>query len=517
MIATPLEQRTVPAILAASQARGIDRPFVVTNEATYTHADVEDLVARLAGVLAGHGIDKGARVALLLERSERYVWMLLSLARLGAVAVALNTDAKGRLLSYYLEDSDCRLAITDREHADVFAEAAAIVGGPEALVLDPGEDWIERLAPGAPREATEQVDFWDPFVVLYTSGTTGMPKGVPVTHGHAITTGGVWAEFMGFGIDDRLYTCLPFFHINATAYSLCGALLSGASLAIGRHFSARRFWDDVAALQATQINGMGSMVKILQGREPHPAEQAHRARMMFLAPLPPDAAELSVRFGLDFSTTYAQTEWLPSSFTVPGDGYDRPGGVGPVLPCTELQIVGEHDEPLPAGRMGEIALRAHEPFTAFTGYLGRPQDSLDAFRNLRFHTGDLGELSDDGWLYFRGRAKDVIRRRGENISATVIEELLAAHPDIVEAAAVPVPSALLEDEVFVYVVLREGAELGADRIVRFAREVMPRHMIPLYADLVADLPRTATNKVAKAVLKERAQQAVVRGAIRPLW
>lgn len=516
MIRIPLQDRTVPAVLASSQARGGQRPFLVAPGERYSHAQAEEIIASLAGALAGRGIRRGTRVALLVERSVRTVLVLLALARLGAVAVVLNTDAKGKVLTYYLEDSASEFGLVDDRHGATFAQAAAQAGGPPAIHLHAGGQWIGRIGPGSPRLADGTVEFWEPFVVLYTSGTTGMPKGVPISHAHAITCGAIWADFMGFGVEDRLYTCLPFFHINATAYSLCGALVSGASLAVGPHFSATSFWADVAELRATQINGMGSMLKILQSREPVAGERSHGARTMFIAPMPPDAADLSRRFGLHFSTTYGQTEWIPSSLTKPGEGYDRPGGTGPILPYSELQIVGQHDEPVTPGTKGEITLRSREPYTTFTSYLGKPKETVEAFRNLRFHTGDLGEVSEDGWLYFRGRAGDVIRRRGENISPQVVEESLCAHSDIAEVAAVAVPSELMEDDVFVYVMLREGTEMSPEQLITYAREVLPRYMVPRYAQFIADLPRTATNKVAKALLKEQATNDLRAGRVREL-
>ncbi|GAY07129.1 AMP-binding protein [Pseudonocardia sp. N23] len=504
----PLVERTVPRMLARSAALDPDRPFVVTRERTWSHTDAHRIVATLAAAFTDRGIGQGSRVAVMMPTSPRHVWLLLALAHLRAVPVALNPDASGEVLRYFVADSECVLGVVDQERAAAFATAAG-PDGPPAIVLPPGADDLGELGSAGPGPLDPgAASFSDTFVVLYTSGSTGMPKATAVTHAQVITCGAVFTDRLGLGPADRLYTCLPLFHINATAYSLSGALVSGASLALGPHFSATTFWDDVADLGATEVNAMGSMVRILQSRPPRPAERAHRVRTMFVAPLPPDAVELSERFGLDFATCYAQTEWLPSSMTRPGEGYGRPGATGPVLPWTEVRIVGDDDRPLPAGQTGEIILRPRDPYTTFQGYLGKPQETVDAWRNLWFHTGDLGDIGPDGWLHYRGRRKDVIRRRGENIPATVVEDLLAGHPDIAEVAAVSVPAHISEEEIFAFVVPGAGAALTTADVEAHAHAVLPRYMVPSYLALVPDLPRTATNKIAKVELTERARAAV---------
>ncbi|ODU05095.1 MAG: hypothetical protein ABS81_08475 [Pseudonocardia sp. SCN 72-86] len=502
----PLTERTVPRMLARSAALDPGRPFVVTRERSWSHAETERIVATLAAAFTARGIGEGTRVAIMMPTSPRHVWLLLALAHLRAIPVALNPDASGEVLRYFVADSGSVLGIVDEERAPTFTAAA---DGLPVVVLPEGADDLGELDAAHPLPLDPgAASFADTFVVLYTSGSTGMPKATAVTHAQVITCGAIFTDRLGLRPADRLYTCLPLFHINATAYTLSGALVSGASLALGPHFSATTFWDDVADLGATEVNAMGSMVKILQARAPRPAEREHRVRTMFVAPLPPDAVELSARFGLDFVTCYAQTEWLPSSMTRPGEGYDRPGATGPVLPWTEVRIVGDDDLPLPAGETGEITLRPRDPYTTFQGYLGKPQETVDAWRNLWFHTGDLGDIGPDGWLHYRGRRKDVIRRRGENIPATVVEDLLAVHPDIAEVAAVSVPAHISEEEVFAFVVPRPGAILTAADVEAHAHDVLPRYMVPSYLALVADLPRTSTNKVAKLDLADRARTAL---------
>jgi crotonobetaine/carnitine-CoA ligase len=520
MSLSPLETRTVPARFAAQMARDPEATFMVGQGMSWTYREAEAEVADLASAIAAWGIGKASRVAVLHDRKPRYVIILLALARLGAVAVALNTDTREQLLEYYLADSGAELLLVDSEHAD--PPVAGLIGDLELNIvrLANGDGWIDLLRDaggGSGVEVGEEPRFLDPFVVVYTSGSTGRPKGVEITHAQAVTCGEIFVEHLDLGPDDRLYTCLPFFHINATNYTLCGALACGGSIAVGPKFSARRFWADVAELGSTQVNAMGSMLKILESRDTDPVEREHSVRSIFAAPLPSNVKVLADRWGVEFATTYAQTEWLPSSMTRPGEGYGLDGATGPILPYSEVLVVDEDDRTLPPGSVGEIALRAHDPFVAFSGYIGKPEVSLESFRNLRFHTGDRGEIDDRGWLYFRGRAKDVIRRRGENIAAPMVEGLMVGHEHVLEAAAVPVPSSLMEDDIFVYLTLGHGGEPSVEDLLDYARDVMPRYMVPLYIELVDELPRTATNKIAKSDLTDRATQAVKDGKVAPLW
>lgn len=505
-----LEERTVDSLFASSLKQGPDRAFLVSGTTRLTYRESDAMVGRLASALDARGLRAGDRVALMHASSPRYVLLLLAISRVGAVTVTINTESNGQVLAYYLADAGAVLTILDTTHESIYS--AAMQGdGPDALVLADGADWLDALPESQQAKPPPETSFSDVFVTIYTSGSTGLPKGVEITHAQAVTCGLIFAEHMGLTEVDRLYTCLPFFHINATNYTMCGALACGGSIAIGPRFSARSFWHDVAAHGATQLNAMGSMLKILERRDPHPAERAHVVRSVFVAPLPANADKMSERFGVAFATTYAQTEWLPSAMTRPGEGYGRTGLAGRVLPHSEVRVVDELDRPLPPGDVGEIVLRAHEPFVTFGGYVGKPADSLDAFRNLWFHTGDRGQLDADGWLYYRGRTKDVIRRKGENISAAMVEELVAAHLAVLEVAAVPVPDDITEEEIFVYVVPRPGTKIDVDELLRYCVATMPRYMVPAYVSVTNDLPRTATNKIAKPVLVEQARALVLDG------
>ncbi len=507
----PLEDRTVPRLLARALADGPDRPFLVSPRGSWSYRESDAIVGRLAGVLAARQIGPGTRVAVLHGSSERYVWLLLACARLGAVVVALNHEATHAALAYYLEQAAADLVVLEDPLGSAYADAVGPAAvGPAATPtltlpdLDAGR-WLDVLAASTPPAPFVPVDprFDEPFVTLFTSGSSGMPKAVEVSHAQAVSSALIFVEQLGLSSDDRLYTCLPFFHVNATCYSLCGALALGASLAVGPRFSARGFWRDVAALGATQLNAMGSMLRILAARDPTPEERRHRLRTVFVAPLPDDATELGDRWGVRFATTYGQTEWLPTAMTRPGEAYGRPRVAGRIMPTTEVRIVDDRDRELAPGEVGEITLRSVLPGTTFRGYLGRPEESLDAFRDLRFHTGDRGAVDEHGWLFYWGRKKDVIRRRGENIAAAMVEQLVAAHPAVVEAAAVPVPDEISGDEIVVYVTATDPPPT-VDELHGFCARTMPRYMRPLHLRIVDALPRTATSKVAKPELRDRA-------------
>lgn len=495
-----LERRTLPAVLAAAAEDHPSAPYVYFEDDVYTYEDAELFSNRLANGLAALGVGRGSHVALVLDNCPDYLWAVFALAKLGAVAVPVNTAAKGELLAYYLRDADCDFAIAEPHYEAAIAAAAA--ARPLQWIL--GRDELELLARehGDGRPPVE-VGFSEPWFILYTSGTTGPSKGVVCPHAHPLTVGYRVSGRFGFDSSDRLYTCLPLFHGNALWYSSLSALAAGASIALARRFSAGSFWSDIHRYQATEFNAIMSVAAILEKREPAPEELDNPVRIAFIVPLPRERRALEERWGLKMVCNYAMSELFPVAVLGPGEGYDKPGTSGTPAPGAELKIVDEHDCELPRGQTGEVVVRPLEPWTAFTEYYGKPEATAAAFRNLWFHTGDRAYVDEDDHFHFVDRSKDAIRRRGENISAHEIEMILATHAKVVEVAAVPVPSELGEDEVAVYVV-RSDEELSEQELLRHACENMAYYMVPRYVRFVEDLPKTPTHKIAKYEVRERA-------------
>ena len=493
-----IDERTVPRLLARVAP---ERTLLLFGDGVWTYGDADRLAGAAAALLESGGVGPGDQVALLLDNSPDYVWLLLGLARLGAIGVTLNTEARGKLLEYFLTDSGARFCIVDVRHYDTLRATGVAF---ERLWVREGPGLVTGSEQAGSRELARPRD---PWLFVYTSGTTGRSKAVIAPHAQAVTTGLVVAGQAGLTPDDRLYTCLPFFHVNAIWYTLLAAASVGASVALAERFSASRFWSDVARYGCTEINAMGSMMQILEQQPVGDAERASRLRTAFVVPFPADPLAFERRFGARLMTTYALSESVPVSLSRPGEGYERGRHAGPILPGSEVRIVDDDDNELPAGAVGEITVRGREPWTMFLGYHGKPAETAEAWRNLWFHTGDLGHVSTDGWLWFDGRKKDAIRRRGENISAFELEEILASHEAIAEVAAIPVPSLLTEDDVCVYVVLQPAAAgpCGPAEIHAYAREHLPRYMVPRYIAIVAALPKTPTSKVEKYRLLERAK------------
>ena len=307
--------------------------------------------------------------------------------------------------------------------------------------------------------------------------------------------------------EDRLYACLPLFHGNALNYSTLTALWARSTIALEERFSARRFWSDIHRYGATQFNAMMIITSILEKLPITPEEQDNPVRIAALVPPPSNRRQLEERWGLQIISQYALSEACPVAVLGPGEAYEKPRTSGRINDeMVEVRIVDEHDCDLPRGTPGEIVIRTRQPWTMFSGYFGKPEATLAAWRNLWFHTGDRALIDSEGYLVFVDRVKDAIRRRGENISAYEIETILKGHDAVVEAAAVPVPSDLGEDEVAVYVV-RAGTELDEVALVNFAVEKMAYYMVPRYVQFVDDLPKTPSQKIAKHVLRDQARES----------
>jgi carnitine-CoA ligase len=341
----------------------------------------------------------------------------------------------------------------------------------------------------------------DPAAILYTSGTTGPSKGVVCPQEQwywwALLTG----EVLGIQADDVLYTCLPLFHTNALN-TFCQALLAGATYALGPRFSASRFWGRCAEAEGTVTYLLGPMVSILLRQPPSSADRDHHVR---IALAPATGAELHEpfreRFGVQLIDGWGSTE----TNIVLSNRHDnsRPWTLGRVLEPFEARVVDEDDGDVLDGTPGELVVRSREPHAFATGYVGRPDATAEAWRGGWFHTGDRVVRDGDGSFRFVDRIKEVIRRRGENISAFEVEQALQSHPDVVAAAVIPVPSELGEDEVMACVVRREGAALEPGDLIEFCQERLAGFAIPRYVDFLAELPLTPSGKVEKYRLRER--------------
>jgi crotonobetaine/carnitine-CoA ligase len=464
----------------------------------------------------------------MLPNCPEFLWVVWGLAKLGAVAVPLNTAAKGDMLQYFLRQSDARMVIVDSEWTDRIQAVAPgleqvssfVFRGPlPAAALhaaNPGATVCSLKAFESSDDTAppfDQVRYDDAQLIVYTSGTTGPSKGVLCPHSQGLGVGRAICTEYGYRSDDVIYACLPLFHVNALWYSCTAALWAEGTFALSARFSATRFWDEIRASGATQFNSLGAMTNILLQLPPGPQDRAHALRQIMAVPMTKDLyTELRQRYGVSVTSLFAMSENYAVTTFVPDDRTDKAGSAGSARGASDLRIADDDGRVLAPGEVGEIQMRPRHPGSMMKGYYKMPEQTAQAFIDGWFCTGDRGYLDADGYLYFIDRKKEAIRRRGENISAYEVEMILSGHPAILEVAAVPVPSELSEDEVMVYVVLNTGATLTHAEVVQFAADHMNYYMVPRFVEFIDALPKTATEKIEKYKLK---QDALARKAL--LW
>ncbi len=503
-------ERTLPRMLARQAEKYGERTLFVAGDVRWSFAEARDIAARTAGLLAAHGIASGDRVALMCGNRAELMQIVLGCAWLGAVAVPINTACKGPQLRYLLANSGARLLVIE----STFAETLALVE-PAGLALEriwvvgggsvPGP-WTSGALPAA-GEAIDAAAIrpGDPIAILYTSGTTGPSKGVVCPHAQYFWWGVHTARLLGVRAGDVLCTTLPLFHTNALN-SFFQALLMGATLVVEPRFSASGFWPAMARAKATVTYVLGAMVPILLARPPAEEERTHGVRVALAPGVPAHLhEEFTKRTGVTLLDGYGSTE---TNFVIGGEhGVARPGAMGVVQDGFAARVVDGDDNEVSAGEPGELVLRADDPYAFASGYFGMPEKTVEAWRNLWFHTGDRVIRDAGGYFRFVDRLKDAIRRRGENISSFEVEQVLSSHPAIATAAVFPVRSELAEDEVMAAIVRRPGSTLTPIALMEFCQPRMPYFAIPRYVEFVDDLPRTENGKVQKYILRERGVSA----------
>jgi crotonobetaine/carnitine-CoA ligase len=505
--------------LLASRAR--DRPnacFLRFSDQNLTFDEVHRWSNDLANGLAALGVRRGHLVPLLMPNRPEFVVSCFALCKLGAVATLINTAMRGPALIHAINLSEAEIAIVDESllvsiepirDQLVHLQRLVVTSGSEAgATMGASEKLRFATVAFADVAATERCELpsvigeHDPAMVMFTSGTTGPSKGCVLSHRYAVRQAELLVEHLHLRDDDVLYCPFPLFHLDATVLTVMAALVLGATAAISARFSASRFWPEVRSFGATVFDFMGATLTMLHKLPPAPDDIDNRVRLAWGVPVPDFAAEFEARFGLRLIEVYGSTDAGVPIYH-PLDEPRRPGSCGRAIPSYDVRLFDESDIPVPLGEVGEIVLRPNEPSLMSQGYYGMPEATVAATRDLWFHTGDLARQDHDGYFYFVGRRAESIRRRGENISAFEIEEVVKLHPRVIDAAAFGVPSELTEDDVMIAVVPKPGECVDPAELIEFCRERMARHMLPRYVDLLSELPRTPTEKVAKRFLIER--------------
>lgn len=477
-----------------------------------TYAQLDERILTWTDALGRAGVGQDDVVAVMLPNGVETVVTWMAIAWRGALELPVNTSFKGQMLSDVLIASQARLAIIHSRFLDrvggvldelPFLERIVVVGDEALGELPAIAVTAEEFCAGANPAHAELADLQAHGVasIVWTSGTTGPSKGTLVS----------WTQLLAMGTgafppedlseDDALYSPFPMFYVGGKLFFYLIAYVGGR-LVMKDRFNTAKFWDEIRRYGCT-TSPLNPATTYFLYKQPRRSDDADTPlRNVLLAPLIPEIEDFCERFGVRVMTVYNSTEiscpiistWNPANRK----------SCGKVRPGYSVRVVDDNDYEVAPGEVGELVVRADEPWKLMIGYWGRPEATVEAWRNLWFHTGDAFTYDEDGYFYFVDRKKDAIRRRGQNISSAEVEAAVLEHPDVVECAVVAGPSEYGEDEVRAFVTLIAGSAAGGRDIFDFVTQRLPRFMVPRYIDVIEAMPKTNTEKIQKTELRARA-------------
>jgi len=492
-----------------------NKAYLFYEDRRWTYRQFNDRVNQAANTFLEMGVKTKDRVALMLGNSPNFLFAWLGLNKIGAVMVPINTGFKKPEVSYIIDHCSAIGLVVSPETYEVADSVqkklpclkwlAGVEATDDTGVLDLSALWDKSST----RLKSIELHDHDLATVIYTSGTTGPPKGVMHGHRSYVLCGYAMIARSALTCKDRLMVILPFFHANAQFYSTMGSLTAGASLIVIPRFSARRFWYEAREYQATQFAFVGAIGRILVARPVEEFDPQHIIRVANGALIPEDVhATFTGPFNIPHVIDgYGLTE-CPGVSNNPIEGKIKIGSMGlpaqlpdSPQPFSEMRIIDDIGHDLPPNRVGELIVRSP---VLMQGYYNDPQQTAEVIRDGWFHTGDYCYRDDDGYYFFVDRKKDIIRRKGENISSVEVETVINAHPHVLESAVVPVKSPMSEDEVKAFVVPKQA--LLATELIDWCKARLADFKLPRYVVFRTGLPKTPTQRIAKYLLKQESKQ-----------
>ena len=509
-----IEENTLGRLIQEKGRIHKGRVFLYFKDETVTYEELDLKSNQFAHGFMDLGVKKDDKISIMMRNHPDFLYVWFGSSKLGVVEVPINTAYKGDLLKHIINNSDSKVLIIDSLFLDrlliirddltkleriiCHGEVDREISRSLPVPVSPFEEFFNHSTD--PVEADIKPS--DPAAIIYTSGTTGLSKGVVCPHNYYLHTGRLVARLRDANSKDILYTFLPLFHINAQLMTVLAAQVSDAQMVLSDRFSASNFWDDIKRFGATQFNYLGAVMTILSKQEPRDDDADNPVRIAFGAACPPDVmAHLEKRFGFICLEGFGMSE---IGLAIHDDiDYRKTGSCGRVLDdLFAAQLVDDDDLEVPVGAIGEIVVRPKKPYIMMTGYYNMPDKTLEAYRNLWFHTGDYAKIDEEGFYYFVDRKKDALRRRGENISSFEVEKAINTHTKVLESAVFAIPSELGEDEVKANVVLKPGEDLSPVDLIKHCDERMAHFAVPRYLEFVPELPKTPTNRIEKYRLRE---------------
>jgi len=500
--------KTIGELAEVQSERYGSKPFIISPDGPreITYQQLVECINRVVGSLRQQGVGKGDKVSILLPNIPEYAYIFLGAMKLGAVANPINIHLKAPELQFVLKHAESKVVVASADFLPRLQEVWQLRGKtlPVAVLDEGDEDLYFQQAPVSTPSPPAEVSSEDEAELLYTTGTTGRPKGVLLTHSNLLSEAQFIIDGHKFTENDRSLCLLPFFHINGQVVNLISGLLSGGSIILPRRFSASAFWSTLVDYNATWFNAVPTIYSILLNRPKEEVEHLDLSKVQFgrsaSAPLPVSVQEaFEERFHIPIIETYGISETASQVATNPREVNERrPASVGKAQGC-KVKIVNKEGQELPRGQEGEIVVRGKN---VMKGYYKDPRATTEALRDGWFHSGDLGYQDDQGFVFITGRIKELIIRGGENIAPREIDEVLYGHPKIQDAATVGIPDSFYGEEVKSFVVLKPGQQCSEKELLDYCRQRLAAFKCPKNISFLEEMPKSPGGKIIRRKLME---------------